>query len=102
MIRLREFHAASWDEPLLMEMGHPGRRGTVFAADPDIAGRIGPAADLVPAAMRRASPPELPELAERLGQCDDCLGAAMKSAIPDDTRRSVIKVEHWNTFEHTN
>ncbi|MFO1048917.1 MAG: aminomethyl-transferring glycine dehydrogenase subunit GcvPB [Geminicoccaceae bacterium] len=64
MTRLREFHAASWDEPLLMEMGHPGRRGTVFAADPDITARVGPAANLVPAAMRRASPPELPELAE--------------------------------------
>ena len=64
MTRLREIHAAAWDEPLLMEMGHPGRRGAVFAVDPDIAARVGPAADLVPAAMRRALPPELPELSE--------------------------------------
>ena len=24
------YHAAVWDEPLIMEMGHPGRRGLVF------------------------------------------------------------------------
>ena len=27
---LRRFHAAVWDEPLVMQLGHPGRRGQVF------------------------------------------------------------------------
>jgi glycine dehydrogenase subunit 2 len=47
-----------WDEPLVMEMGAPRRRGAVFEK---------PEADveqLVPAALRRAMPPALPELSE--------------------------------------
>ena len=27
----RRYHAAVWDEPVVMEMGAPGRRGVVFA-----------------------------------------------------------------------
>ena len=55
---LRRYHAAVWDEPLVMEMGAPGRRGVVF----DEPGEdVEP---LVPAALRRATPPALPELSE--------------------------------------
>jgi len=64
MTRLREFHAASWDEPLVMEMGHPGRRGMMFLTEPELAGSVGSAPELVPAAMRRTVPPDLPELSE--------------------------------------
>jgi len=53
------FHAARWDEPLVMELGAPGRRGAIVAAPGDEAG-----AALVPESMRRAAPPELPELSE--------------------------------------
>jgi glycine dehydrogenase subunit 2 len=62
---LRRYHAAVWDEPLVMELGRPGARGVeipqveaeveTVVADPD---------DLVPAAMRRREPPVLPELSE--------------------------------------
>ena len=31
---LRRYHAAVWDEPLVMELGAPGRRGMIFP-DPD-------------------------------------------------------------------
>jgi glycine dehydrogenase subunit 2 len=57
-VTLRRYHAAVWDEPLVLEMGAPGRRGVVFeepGADVE---------DLVPAALRRATPPALPELSE--------------------------------------
>ena len=65
MTKLREFHAASWDEPLVMEMGRPGRRGMMFPTiEPGIVEAVGMAADLIPAAMRRADPPALPELSE--------------------------------------
>ncbi len=38
--RVRKFHAAAWDEPLVMQMGAPGRRGMFFpAVEPEIAGR---------------------------------------------------------------
>ena len=53
------FHAARWDEPLVMELGAPGRRGAIVAAAGDEAG-----AELVPESMRRAAPPDLPELSE--------------------------------------
>ena len=62
---LRRYHAAVWDEPLIMEMGAPGRRGAVFPeAEPEIREAVGEAEDLVPAAARRRRPPELPELSE--------------------------------------
>ena len=51
---LRSYHAPAWDEPLVMQLGHPGRRGQVFAtpdSKPD---------NLVPPNMRRAKPPYLP------------------------------------------
>lgn len=51
------YHAARWDEPIVLEMGRPGRRGIVF-------GDVAPVEDLVPPGMRRARPPALPELSE--------------------------------------
>lgn len=63
--RLRRYHAAVWDEPVIMEMGAPGRRGCHFpAVEEAIAGSVGNAKDLVPPTMRRDEPPVLPELTE--------------------------------------
>ena len=63
--KLRSYHAPVWDEPLITEMGAPGRRGAVFPSpEPAIAEAVGAARDLVPAAMRRRRPPELPEMSE--------------------------------------
>ncbi|MDJ0950441.1 MAG: aminomethyl-transferring glycine dehydrogenase subunit GcvPB [Alphaproteobacteria bacterium] len=62
---LRRFHAAVWDEPLVMQMGHPGRRGQVFpAADPAVRKAVGPARGLIPRGMARRNAPALPELTE--------------------------------------
>ena len=55
---LRRYHAAVWDEPLVMELGRPGGRGVLPPAP------IGTGADHVPEALRRERPPELPELSE--------------------------------------
>jgi len=50
--RLRKFHAARWDEPVVMELGHPGRRGQIFPeADPAIRKAVGEAAKLIPAGL---------------------------------------------------
>jgi len=57
-MNLRRYHAAVWDEPLIMEQGAPGRRGYVPSSP------IEPADDLVPEGMRRTTPPALPEAAE--------------------------------------
>ncbi len=56
-MRLPNYHAARWDEPLVLEMGRPGRRGMLF-------GDVEPAADLIPEGVRRERPPALPELSE--------------------------------------
>ena len=62
---LRRYHAAVWDEPLVMELGAPGRRGVVFdEPEADIARLVGDLDALVPAGLRRSTPPELPELSE--------------------------------------
>ena len=62
---LRRYHAAVWDEPLVMEMGVQGRRGCHFpAAEAEVAAASGPANELVPRSMRRPSAPELPEMSE--------------------------------------
>ena len=55
--KLRRYHSAVWDEPLVMEMGQPGRRGCLFpAAESDVATSIGPAEQLVPESLRREQP----------------------------------------------
>jgi len=56
MSRLRRFHAASWDEPLIHRLGAPGRRGQHFP--------LADAAGLVPDGLTRAAAPDLPELSE--------------------------------------
>ena len=63
--KLGRYHAAVWDEPVVMELGHPGRRAQIFpAADPRIAKAVGEAKSLIPSAMRRRAAPALPELSE--------------------------------------
>ena len=62
---LRRYHAAVWDEPIVMEMGVAGRRGCHFPlADDKMQAAVGAASDLVPQSMRRRSRPALPEMSE--------------------------------------
>ena len=63
MSRLPDFHAAKWDEPVVMEMGRPGGRGQIFPAPEDeIIDSVGD--DLIPGPMARRDRPELPEITE--------------------------------------
>lgn len=65
MTRLPSYHAPRWDEPVVLEMGRPGRRSTVFGeAEPDVVAKVGAGADLVPEAVRRDAAPALAELSE--------------------------------------
>ncbi len=61
---LRKYHAAVWDEPLAMELGAPGRRGVLFPDDGAEFDSIADPTELVPAAVRRSEPADLPELSE--------------------------------------
>ncbi|WP_422372407.1 aminomethyl-transferring glycine dehydrogenase subunit GcvPB [Hoeflea sp.] len=58
-MKLPNYQAARWDEPVVMELGRPGARGQLFPA---------PEAELrlpeIPAAMQRRDRPELPEITE--------------------------------------
>jgi glycine dehydrogenase subunit 2 len=65
MSGLRKYHAPVWDEPLVLEMGSPGRRGFVApAAEPDVVAATGEVESLLPASMLRTGDPALPELSE--------------------------------------
>ncbi len=62
---LRRYHAAVWDEPLVMELGRPGRRGQLFPVDePEFESVVGGGTDLIPETLRRGQPANLPELSE--------------------------------------
>ncbi|MFT4009076.1 MAG: aminomethyl-transferring glycine dehydrogenase subunit GcvPB [Nocardioidaceae bacterium] len=52
------YHQASWDEPLITELGSPGQRGIVVSPFD------GPAAGPLPDSARRSAPPALPELGQ--------------------------------------
>ena len=77
-----DYHAARWNEPLIIEMGSPGERG-IFPpeVDPEIAAAVGDPVSSLPAHVRRKEPPALPEMSQsqvlrhfiRLSQM--CLGA---------------------------
>lgn len=64
-VRPRRYHAAVWDEPTVLELGHKGRRGALVPpVEPSVAARVGDAQSLVPQRAWRRRPPELPELSE--------------------------------------
>jgi glycine dehydrogenase subunit 2 len=63
MTRIPEFHAAKWNEPVVMEMGRPGARGQLFPAPEDeVIKTVGN--KLIPEAMARKDRPVLPEITE--------------------------------------
>lgn len=58
-MKLPQFYAAKWNEPLVMELGRPGARGQIFPApEPEIE------LAQIPEAMARMDRPELPEITE--------------------------------------
>jgi glycine dehydrogenase subunit 2 len=75
---LRDYHAPVWDEPVVMQLGYPGRRGQVF---PQPAGdTTGAASALIPKGLARTQAPALPEMSEPevqrhyLHLCQETLG----------------------------
>jgi len=64
-VKLRRYHAAVWDEPLILEMGVTGRRGQHYPPpEAMVTAAVGDPLQLVPAALRRSASPELPEMSE--------------------------------------
>ena len=62
---LKQYQAPVWNEPVIMEMGYPGRRGVLFApAEPEIRQQVGDGSALIPSILRRQDRPALPEMSE--------------------------------------
>ena len=63
--KLRRYQAPVWDEPVVMTMGVPGRRGFMPPeTEPDLAAAVPAVRDLLPAGMARRGRPGLPEMSE--------------------------------------
>jgi glycine dehydrogenase subunit 2 len=59
------FRQASWNEPLIFEIGDEGRIGLKLPRiQEEVKKTVGEPKDLVPSTMRRRNPPGLPELSE--------------------------------------
>lgn len=65
-VKLRNFHQAHWNEPIIFELSVPGRRGLIPPApDKGIKKEAGDAKNLVPKGMFREQLPALPELDQK-------------------------------------
>lgn len=61
--KVRQFHQAKWDEPIIFELSRPGQRGVVPpAAELEIVESVGEGLDRIPAKMLRKEAPKLPEI----------------------------------------
>ena len=64
-MKVRDYHAVKWDEPIIHELGRKGERGFIPPrTEEKIKSTIGDAANLIPSTMRRRKAPELPELSQ--------------------------------------
>jgi len=63
--KLRNFHQAKWDEPIIFELTTPGERGIMIPeAEAEIKAVAGELDTLIPSGVRRKKRPELPEIAQ--------------------------------------
>jgi len=59
------FRQARWNEPVIFELGYPGRRGHITPkAEKEIQQVAGDQKEFLPEKLRRKTPPKLPELSE--------------------------------------
>jgi len=63
--RLRRFHQAQWDEPIIFELSRTGQRGILVPeVEEGIREQVGDVMASLPEYMRRKEPPALPELSQ--------------------------------------
>jgi glycine dehydrogenase subunit 2 len=63
--RVRNFHQAKWDEPIIFELSKKGERGILVPkAEEEIAKAVGDGISLLPDAMKRKKSPNLPEMSQ--------------------------------------
>ena len=63
--KLRRFHQARWDEPIIFELSREGQRGILVPeVEDEIKDRVGDVVATLPEFMLRKRPPSLPELSQ--------------------------------------
>ncbi len=63
--KMTGYHAASWNEPIIYELGNKGRRGSIIPKiEEEVEEVVGDVVVHLPEKMRRKEPPNLPELSE--------------------------------------
>jgi glycine cleavage system P protein (glycine dehydrogenase) subunit 2 len=61
----RDYHAARWAEPMIMELGTPGERGVMPpGVEPEVQAAVGDVLARIPAGLRRQAKPRLPEVSQ--------------------------------------
>ncbi|MBP1964596.1 aminomethyl-transferring glycine dehydrogenase subunit GcvPB [Paenibacillus aceris] len=63
--KVRNFHQAKWDEPVIFELHRQGERGVIPpSAEAGIAAQVGDGIGRIPASMKRSKAPALPEIGQ--------------------------------------
>ncbi|WP_077325296.1 aminomethyl-transferring glycine dehydrogenase subunit GcvPB [Virgibacillus siamensis] len=63
--KLRNFHQAKWDEPIIFELHQPGERGVLIPeAEDEVKKVVGDGVSNIPSKMVRQKPPKLPEISQ--------------------------------------
>lgn len=63
--KVRRFHQAKWDEPVIFELHRSGERGVIPpGTEAGIAEVVGQGSARIPSAMRRKEAPALPEIGQ--------------------------------------
>jgi len=64
--KVKNFHQAKWDEPIIFELSTKGERGILFPEiEKEIEAIVGDGFSKLPKQMIRKKPPQLPELAQK-------------------------------------
>jgi glycine dehydrogenase subunit 2 len=64
-LRLRRYHQARWNEPILFELSRPGQRGILVPPlEQGMRDATGDVLAALPAGLQRLRPPQLPELSQ--------------------------------------
>ena len=63
--RIRRFHQAKWDEPIIFELSQEGERGILVPeAEKEVKREVGDVLSSIPKGVRRKQPPKLPEISQ--------------------------------------
>ena len=64
-MKLRDYHAPRWSEPIIHELSSPGERGFIPpSSEKKIKDKVGSGSSLIPEGMKRKHKPDLPELSQ--------------------------------------